>query len=68
MDEISERIAIVETEVKNIRDDIIDLRDNHIKSIYKKLDAMNGKLIATLTTLIGALAVGIINIAIVIAK
>ena len=57
-----ERIARTEANIKNIKEDIIDLRDNHIHSIYRKLDAVNGKLIAVLTTLIGALIVGILNI------
>ncbi len=59
-----ERIARVETEVKNIRDDIIDLRDNHIASIYKKIDAVNGKLIAILTAVLSALILGIVNMVI----
>lgn len=57
-----ERIARLEANYKNILDDIKDIKENHLHSIYEKLDAVNGKLIAVLTTLVGALAIGIVNI------
>ena len=57
-----ERIARTETDIRNIKEDIKGIKDNHLPSLYKKLDVINGKLIAVLTTLVGALIVGIVNI------
>ena len=57
-----ERLASLETDTKNIKEDINDIKINHLPSIYRKLDGMNGKLIAILATIVSALILGIVNI------
>jgi len=36
----AERFAIIETEIGHIKTFMIDIKDNHLKSIYKKLDRL----------------------------
>ena len=57
-----ERIARLEENYKNIQDDIRDIKENHLHSIYKQLNGIKTLLITLLTTVTGALIVGIINI------
>ena len=57
-----ERIARLEANYKNIHEDIQDIKDNHICGIYKRLEGMNKLLIGLLTTVIGVLILGIVNI------
>lgn len=40
----AERIAKLEVEIKNLREDIGDLKENHIGTIYKKIDCLEKKI------------------------
>ena len=54
----AERFAIIETEVGHIKAFMIDIKDNHLKSIYKKLDRL--PIWATIMiTLLSSLCVGL---------
>ena len=35
---VPERLAVIETEVTNIKDTLDDIKNNHLNSIYKKFD------------------------------
>ena len=35
---IPERLAVIETEVMNIKETLDDIKNNHLNSIYKKFD------------------------------
>jgi len=41
---IEERMATVETEISYIREDIKDIKENHLKSIYDKLECILKKM------------------------
>ena len=41
-------IAIVKTEIRGIKDDIKDIKDNHLKSLDKKIDRIGWLLILSL--------------------
>lgn len=46
------KIAQLEILVKETRNDVRDIKDNHLKNIYKKLDAQQKWLISILTAII----------------
>ena len=50
-------IAIVKTEIKGIKADIQDIKDNHLKSMDKKIDRIGWLLILSLGGLATNLAV-----------
>jgi len=35
---VPERLAVIETEITNIKETLDDIRNNHLNSIYKKFD------------------------------
>jgi len=37
---IRERLATLETEVKHLKDEIIDMKDNHLATVEKKLEKL----------------------------
>jgi hypothetical protein len=41
---IPERLAVIETEVTNIKETLEDIKNNHLNSIYKKFDDIWKKL------------------------
>jgi hypothetical protein len=41
---MEERMATVETDVRYIREDIKDIKDNHLKQIYQKIECIVQKL------------------------
>ena len=56
------QIAEIKTDVKWIRKEIDNIRDNHLKSIWKELDSQKSWLIATLTTILLTLIGVILNL------
>ena len=62
-----ERLASIEVEIQNIKESINDIKDNHLASIYKKLECFETKLISRLPawgviiiTFLSSLSVGLI--------
>lgn len=41
---VPERLAVIETEVTNIKETLEDIKNNHLNSIYKKFDDIWKKL------------------------
>lgn len=37
---LEERVGINENEIKNVKEILLDMRDNHLKSIYERLDRL----------------------------
>jgi len=56
------QIAEIKTDVKWIRKEIDNIRDNHLKSIYQKLEAQKAWLIGLLGVLIMTLIGTILNL------
>lgn len=40
---VPERLAVIETEVTNIKETLDDIKNNHLNSIYNKFDDIWGK-------------------------
>jgi len=71
---IPERLAVIETEVTNIKETLDDIKNNHLNSIYKKFDDIWNKFscferklanrlplwTTLLITLLSSLAVGLV--------
>ena len=63
----SERLAVIETEVGHIKDFIVDIKDNHLHSIYKRLTDFETKMMSRLpawgtimVTFLSSLCVGLL--------
>ena len=63
-----ERMATVETDIKYIREDIKDIKDNHLKAIYQKIECIVQKLsskrpswtVSWLITFLGSAVIGLL--------
>ena len=56
------KIAEIGMDVKWIKTEIMDIKENHLKGIHQQLDSQKNWLIATLTTLILALVGIVLNL------
>ena len=63
----SERLAVIETEVGHIKGFIVDIKDNHLHSIYKRLTDFETKMMSRLpawgtvmVTFLSSLCVGLL--------
>jgi len=59
---IHERLAALEVEIRNCKIGIDDIKDNHLISIYNKLDAQKNWLIGVLTAVVITLIGVVISI------
>ena len=67
-DKIATKIAIVETDIRYIREDIKDIKDNHLKQIYQKIECIIQKLsskrpswtVSWLITFLGSAVIGLL--------
>ena len=67
-DKIIARIAVIETKISFIADDIKDIKDNHLKSIYQKIECIVQKLsskrpswtVSWLITFLGSAVIGLL--------
>ena len=59
---ICKDIEFIKGKITNIEDRIDDIENNHLKGIHQQLDSQKNWLIATLTTLILALAGIVLNL------
>ena len=65
---MEEKMAIVETDVRYIREDIKDIKDNHLTQIYQKIECIVQKLsskrpswtVSWLITFLGSAVIGLI--------
>jgi len=63
-----ERMATLETDIKYIREDVKDIKDNHLKQIYQKIECIVQKLsskrpswtVSWLITFLGSAVIGLI--------
>ena len=63
----SERLAVIETEIRHVKDFMLDLKDNHLASIYTRLTNFETKMMNRLPawgtiiiTFLSSLCVGLI--------
>ena len=54
-------IAIVRTEMRGMKDDIRDIKDNHLKALDKKIDRISWLLVLSLSGLATNLAVQLLG-------
>lgn len=50
-------IAVVRTEIKDLRVDIKDIKDNHLNALDKKMDRITGGIVLVLFSIIAGLAI-----------
>ena len=60
--EQQERLARIETEVLNIKHELQSIKDNHLKTIYQRLEAQKNWLLTILGGLIVTLIASILNL------
>lgn len=54
-------IATIQTDVRWLKKEIIDIKDNHLNSIYKEIRTIKGWVITSLLTILTALGVYVIT-------
>ena len=60
--EQQERLARIETEVMNIKQEIQDIKNNHLKTIYHRLESQKNWLLTIFGGLIVTLVAAILNL------